>query len=145
MKTEERIREERLNKLREIRKQGNDPYPASFKKTHDAGVLQEKYHQMADLGEKKTGKVAVAGRLMSLRKMGKSAFGHLLDDTGTIQIFMSLDRTSNYSLLQSIDRGDIIGAEGSIFRTKTGEITVEAKNITLLAKSIEPLPEKFRS
>ena len=155
MNTEDRIRQERLKKLQDIRKQGIDPYPASFKKTHDAGALQEKYAHTADLGdtgekkngEKKTGKAAVkaavAGRLMSLRRMGKSAFGHLLDTTGSIQIFMSQDRTSHYSFLQFIDRGDILGIEGSIFRTKTGELTVEAKTISLLAKSLEPLPEKF--
>ena len=142
MKTEDRIREERLDKLQQIRKQGIDPYPASFKNINDTGALQEKYQKVADL-EKKTGTVVVAGRLMGLRRMGKSAFGDLLGDTGKIQIFMSEDRTSNYSFLQSIERGDILGVEGGLFRTKTGELTVEAKNVTLLAKSIEPLPEKF--
>ena len=90
-------------------------------------------------------KVSIAGRLMSRRIMGKASFGHINDGEGTIQVYFRRDDIGEdvYADFKKWDIGDIIGVEGFVFRTKTGEISVHAQKITLLAKSLLPLPEKF--
>jgi len=135
---------ERIRKLQEIRESGVDPYPYQFEKTHDAKQIIKKYDAIdkEDIGEDE---VSVAGRIMQCRKMGKASFFHIQDETGKIQVYIRQNDVGEdqYSLFKKTDIGDIVGIKGSIFKTKTGEISVYAKDLTLLCKSLRPLPEKF--
>ena len=135
---------ERIRKLQEIRESGVDPYPYQFEKTHDAKQIIEKYDpiEKEDIGEDE---VSVAGRIMQCRKMGKASFFHIQDETEKIQVYIRQNDVGEdqYSLFKKTDIGDIVGIKGSIFKTKTGEVSVYAKNLTLLCKSLRPLPEKF--
>ena len=102
--------------------------------------------QFADVGEGETGKiVAVAGRLMSKRVMGKASFAELRDGSGDIQIYLRRELVGEepYAAYKKYDIGDIVGVTGEVFRTKMGELSVKVHEITLLAKSLLPLPEKF--
>ena len=145
MGREDQIIEERLKKLSALKKEGINPYPNKYDVKHKAAELQEKYSKIKP--EQSTrDKVKVAGRLMTLRDLGKIAFGVLQDGSGKIQVvFQQPDTPSKVSdfLKKFIDSGDFIGVEGSVFRTKRGELSVLVKNIELLTKSILPLPEKF--
>jgi lysyl-tRNA synthetase class 2 len=144
MEDEHHLIRERLRKLEEIRKSGVDPYPYSFAQKNHAQDILSKHKSLKP--ETKTGdKVAVAGRIMTLRRMGKATFLHLQDQTGRIQLYLREDDIGEkgYSLLKDIDIGDIIGANGTVFATKTGEISVYVSNFALLAKSLRPLPEKY--
>jgi len=141
------ITKERLRKLEEMRKQGINPYPHKFKKKDNASDLQKKYSKLKD---EEFGKEAViAGRLMTLRNLGKIAFGNIQDFSGTIQIVLQDGKTKKqiFDLLNNfIDTGDIIGVKGKVFRTKRGELSVlvdEKGSLEILTKSIKPLPEKF--
>jgi len=90
--------------------------------------------------------VSLAGRLVSLRSMGRALFGHLQDLTGRIQIYLRKDLVGeeNFSLFNEfVDLGDILGVKGNLFRTRTGELTVEVRSFRLLAKCLHPLPEKW--
>ena len=132
----------RRAKLAELRAQGIEPYPYAFATTHHA-------QQVLDLGEAITTEpgpvVAVAGRLMARRGHGKAGFGHVLDESGRIQVYCREDvlGPAGYRTWEQLDIGDWVGVEGPVFRTKTGEITVQAKAVTLLAKSMRPLPDKW--
>ncbi len=149
----------RSAKLAEIRALGIDPYPAKFTPTQTAHALLHKYEsrELAGSEEAEAGKtehVTLAGRLVLFRAMGKNAFAHLQDPTGRIQLMFNRDQTKVEGLPESpeltpikfiekkIDLGDIIGIEGHIFRTHTGEITVYVKKLTLLCKTLLPLPDK---
>jgi len=135
---EEDLIKERHNKLKKLKDLGIDPYPSvSLVKDNIADILSNE--------KKLTGKdVTVAGRLLRLRKMGKASFGNIADFTGTIQIFFKLDSLKkDYGLLDFIDLGDIITVVGYVFRTKVGELTIHAKSVKLLAKSLRPFPDKF--
>ncbi len=135
-------REQRQGKLAALRARGIEPYPYSFPVTPQA-------RQVLDLGEIVTPEpgmtVAIAGRLMARRGHGKAAFGHVLDGSGRVQIYARLDVLGEdaFALWDLLDVGDWIGVEGPVFRTKTGEITVQAKRVELLAKSMRPLPDKW--
>jgi lysyl-tRNA synthetase class 2 len=121
-----------------IRQEGGNPYPERFERTH---TLRE-----ATLLEEGTSDVRICGRLVSLRKMGKLAFGHLQDVLGRMQICMSVDHLGPEpfkEFLQRIDIGDFLGVSGDVFRTRTGEITVAVKAYQLLGKALRPLPEKW--
>jgi lysyl-tRNA synthetase class 2 len=134
-------REHRLEKLKEIRERGIDPFPYKFSPSHTASDVLERFDEL----ERTHSRVRLAGRLMSVRRHGKTAFAHLMDRTANIQIYFRRDELGeeNYSLFKLFDIGDIIGVEGRLFRTKTGEMTVEVSQFTLLAKSLRPLPEKW--
>lgn len=149
----------RSTKLAEIRALGLDPYPAKFTPTQTAHALQHKYesHELAGSEEAEAGKtehVTLAGRLVLFRAMGKNAFAHLQDPSGRIQLMFNRDHTKVAGLPESpdltplkfiekkIDLGDIIGVEGHIFRTHKGELTVYVKTMTLLCKTLLPLPDK---
>jgi lysyl-tRNA synthetase class 2 len=129
-------------KVAQLRADGIEPYPYSFATTHHA-------QQVLDLGEAVTTEpgfaVAVAGRLMARRGHGKAAFGHVLDESGRIQVYSREEvmGPEAYALWDRLDIGDWIGVEGAVFRTRTGEITVQAKRVTLLSKSMRPLPDKW--
>ncbi len=132
-----RVRREKLAKLIE---EGHNPFEVvRFDKDAYADAIKQRY---ADY-EGKT--VALAGRMVSKRVMGKASFANLLDCTGTIQLYVSRDDLGeeNYAAFKKTDIGDIIGIKGKVFTTKMGEISVHCTSVQLLAKSLLPLPEKF--
>jgi len=135
--------QDRIKKLEEIRKLGIEPYPYSFKITSHASDILSKYSKLKS--EEKTDDVhIVGGRIMSIREMGKISFGHIQDQTGRIQFLIRKETDENqYKLFKLLDIGDIVGVEGKIFKTKTGEITIDVLKLTLLCKSLYPLPEKW--
>jgi lysyl-tRNA synthetase, class II len=140
---EDKLVEERLLKLREMKLAGIEPYPYSFNKTHDAKSILET-HKALKPEDKTSDKVNVAGRVVGLRRMGKATFMHIQDESGKLQLYLrSEDMGQNYEQMKWLDMGDIIGAEGTIFATKTGEISVYVKSFQILTKSVRPLPEKF--
>ena len=131
----------RRKKLAELRSAGIDPFRASFAQTHfSADAL--KCH--VD-GQDNAVSVAVAGRLIVIRDMGKSQFVKILDQQGPIQLFIRKDVLGDevYAAFKKLDLGDIIGARGTLFKTKAGETTVRAETITLVSKALRPLPEKW--
>ena len=141
----ERIPEQRLLKLANIRAMGIDPYPPRYKRTHTAQQAVELLTQAEQSGKTDTEEVNVAGRVMANRTMGKISFLDIQDGSGKIQLFLSksvLDEQSN-ALLKEIDIGDILGATGVVFRTRSQEPTVRTKTLTMLSKSLQPLPEKW--
>ncbi len=134
---------ERIEKLNRLRELGINPYPYIFEKNNSASQIKTEYKEIKH-GEFSKEKVSVAGRILLMRRMGKASFLTITDQTGNLQLFFKTDLLKDsYKLLKLLDLGDIIGAQGKVFRTKTGEITVEVSNFKLLTKSIRPLPEKF--
>ena len=135
---------ERLRKLEELERAGVAPYPARFAVRHLAADLQQEHASLSE--EEAAGpEVAIAGRLMSLRGHGKVTFGHLQDGSGRMQIYLSRDALGPeaYDQCKLMDVGDHLGVEGSLFRTRTGELTVRVRTCQLLSKSLRPLPEKW--
>ena len=130
----------RRDKLAALQKEGKDPFQQTkFTVSHHAQEIKEHFDEM----EGQT--VTIAGRLMSKRGMGKVSFCDLQDKTGRIQLYARKDEMdeAEYNRFKKYDIGDIVGVEGEIFRTQRGEMSVRAKTITLLSKSLLPLPEKF--
>ena len=145
MGRQEEIIKERLKKLEALKKSGINPYPNKFNVKDYACDLQEK-HKSLKKEKKSNAKAAVAGRLLTFRDLGKISFGTLQDSTGKIQIMLQSPITSKsiFEFFKKyIDSGDFLGVEGNLFRTKRGELSIIARKITLLSKSILPLPEKF--
>jgi lysyl-tRNA synthetase, class II len=141
----ERIPEQRLQKLANIRAMGIDPYPPRYTRTHSAQQAVELLAQAEQSGKIETEEITVAGRVMANRSMGKISFLDVQDGSGKIQLFLGknqLDEQSN-ALLKEIDIGDFVGAKGVVFRTKSSEPTIRTKTLTLLTKSLQPLPEKW--
>ena len=138
------VRREKLNALYEA---GKNPVEITkYDVTHTApAAIAEFGEKEATLAEGESITVRIAGRMMSRRVMGKASFAHLLDGEGKIQLYVARDGVGeeDYAAFKKWDIGDIIGVEGILFRTRTGEISVQAASITLLAKSLLPLPEKF--
>jgi lysyl-tRNA synthetase class 2 len=149
----------RSQKLNEIQQMGIDPYPPKYQPTATFNEINDRWEgkelgHSEDAAEGKTELVSVAGRLVLFRSMGKNAFAHLQDETGRIQIMFNRDLThvdgfspsaelSSIKFLEKkIDLGDILGVEGHLFRTQKGELTVFAKKVTILCKSLLPLPDK---
>jgi lysyl-tRNA synthetase class 2 len=118
-------------------------FPYSFDKTHHAQqVLAE--HPSPEPGQEWPDQtLRLAGRLMTQRIMGKASFAHLQDGSGRIQVYMARDLTEQYDLIKKLDIGDIIGVEGTLFVTKTGELTLKVKRFTPLVKAMHPLPDKW--
>ncbi len=135
----------RRQKLAELRGQGN-PFPNDFKRNVVAGELHAEYgaKDNAEL-ETRNVRVKVAGRMMTRRIMGKASFAHLQDMSGQIQLYVMRDALGEpfYDEFKSWDIGDILGAEGTLFKTKTGELSVKVDGIRLLTKALRPLPEKY--
>ena len=136
-------RRTRLEKLAALRASGN-AYPNDFRRDALAGELCASYGDEKSLAGK-TKRVKVAGRLMSRRVMGKAAFAHLRDVSGQIQLFVQRDAVADgeYETFKKYDIGDIVAAEGELFHTKTGELSVRVNALRLLTKSLRPLPEKY--
>jgi lysyl-tRNA synthetase class 2 len=135
------IIEQRIAKMKALLAAGTNPYPYRFGATHRSAEIKAKFEALASAGDA----VSVAGRLMSKRPHGKACFGHLRDQAGDIQVYFKLDDLgeANFALLGELDIGDIVGVTGKVFKTRTGEITVHAAGLELVAKSIRPLPEKW--
>ena len=131
----------RRQKLVEMRAAGTDPFRASFATTHFSGEAIKSYVE----GQDNAVTVAVAGRLVTMRDMGKSQFVKILDQQGQIQLYVKKDVIGDdaYAAFKKLDLGDIIGAKGTLFKTKTGEITVRVETYTLVSKALRPLPEKW--
>lgn len=138
---EQDFKDIRLKKLEAMGKKNISVYPNSYQITHKAKEIKEKSTEL----EKNKTKVNIAGRLMLNRLHGKAGFAHIKDDTDSIQIYVKLDfiGEEKFDLFKMIDVGDILGIEGEVFVTRTGEITVKVDDFTLLAKSLLPLPEKW--
>ena len=130
----------RRQKLAELKEAGKDPFEITkFDVTAFAADIKANYEAM----ENRT--VSVAGRIMSRRDMGKASFVHIMDSTGTIQSYVRINDVGEecYKEFKKFDIGDVIGLTGFVFKTRTGETSIHAQGITLLAKSLTPLPEKF--
>ena len=137
---------ERREKLAALRAKTAIPFPNDFKPQHRALPLLQTYGELPNEElEPKAVQVSVAGRLMLKRVMGKASFGTLQDATGRIQLFVTKDGVGeeSYDAFKHLDLGDIVGAEGTLFRTKTGELSVRVSVLRLLTKSLRPLPDKF--
>ena len=134
------LRQVRVDKLEALQQAGKDPFVITkYDQTHHSAVIKENFEEL----EGKT--VRVAGRMMSKRIMGKASFCNIQDLKGNIQSYVARDSVGEeeYKDFKKLDIGDIIGIEGSVFKTKTGEISIHAEKIVLLSKSLLPLPEKF--
>lgn len=126
----------RREELVELRKMGIDPYPTGFEATDSSAKIIESFKD-----EEPARTVSVAGRIMTIRRMGKASFCHIQDSSGKIQIYLKKDDLGNtYDAFRLMDIGDVIGVKGFIFRTKMGEVSVHARELVLLAKSLRPLP-----
>ena len=132
-----KVRKEKLDKLKE---EGKDPYRITkFNRTHLSQEIKDNYDELEGKD------VTIAGRLMAKRIMGKASFCHIQDSTGKIQSYVSINDLGeeSYKAFKEDDIGDIVGITGFVFKTRTGEISIHAKEFTLLSKSLRPLPEKF--
>jgi len=139
------INEQRKQKLERLRARGIDPYPHRYQRTHTTQEAVALLKQNEE-GSTDTDLVRVAGRITAIRNMGKSAFADIRDTSGKIQLLFQDIQNYNKELIElfkDLDIGDIIGVEGALLRTKSGEPTVRAGNFTLLSKSLQPLPEKW--
>ncbi|MGQ9516961.1 MAG: lysine--tRNA ligase [Anaerolineae bacterium] len=137
--------EQRRLHMEQLRQAGIDPYPPRCTRTHTCAEAVQLLEGVD--GEGAASEIVhVAGRMMSKRVMGKAAFGHIQDGSGRLQFYASVDHMGEeeYNRFRKLfDLGDIIGVAGPLFRTRTGEPTVRAQHITMLAKSLHPLPEKW--
>ena len=130
------IMQYRLEKLEKLRDLGVNPYPYNFDVSHHSKEIVDGFDNMADKP------VSVAGRIVSLRKMGKASFFHVQDMEGKIQVYIKRDEVGEgiYEIFKLLDMGDIVGISGKVFKTKTEEVSVSCEKLELLSKSIRPLP-----
>jgi lysyl-tRNA synthetase, class II len=137
----DRVTEERLKTIEDLRARGIDPYPHTYHPSHTTADARA----LCGREGERTRVVSVAGRITAKRKMGKMAFLDLRDGSGKLQASLRRDLLGDerYELLGDIDIGDFVGVEGELFVTKTGEVTVEVASLSVLAKSLRPLPEKW--
>ncbi len=142
------VQEQDLNQLRKVRREklaelqgsGKDPFVITkYDQTHHSVEVKEDYEELEGK------QVSIAGRMMSKRVMGKASFCNVQDLKGNIQSYVARDSIGeeNYKEFKKLDVGDVIGIEGEVFKTKTGEISIHASHVTLLSKSLQILPEKF--
>jgi len=142
---ENQIIADRRAKLAKLREAG-PAFPNDFVRTHYAGDLHARYGNVErDTLEKEHAEVAIAGRIMLKRVMGRASFATIQDATGRIQLFIADDATGSatHDAFKHWDIGDIVGARGEVFRTNKGELSVRCKELRLLTKSLRPLPDKF--
>lgn len=138
--SENELKQIRINKLKELQKSGNDPFEITKAvQTHNAAQINENFESLEDTD------VSVCGRIMTWRDMGKANFIDVQDRTGKIQVYVRMNDIGEeeFKEFKKWDLGDIVQVDGFVFKTRTGEISVHAKKITLLSKSLLPLPEKF--
>ncbi|MGB9665608.1 MAG: lysine--tRNA ligase, partial [Ignavibacteria bacterium] len=125
----------RLEELEELKKKGINPYPYNYDVTHRSKEILDNYPELEGKD------VSIAGRIMSLRRMGRASFAHIMDFEGKIQIYLKKDDLGDtYDIFKLLDIGDIIGVKGFVFKTKTGETTIHVKELTVLSKAIRPIP-----
>ena len=134
------LRKVRREKLAELQQSGRDPFVITkYDQTHHSQEIKDQFDELEG------NKVSIAGRMMSKRVMGKASFCNVQDLKGNIQSYVARDSVGeeNYKEFKKLDVGDIVGIEGEVFRTKTGEMSIHASHIELLSKSLQILPEKF--
>ena len=131
----------RQSKLEHLRESGNDPYRSNWDQSHTSSEALELLPEDLEEGPE----VSVAGRIVALRLMGKASFLKIIDRDGKIQSYVRRDEIGDdeYAAFKKLDLGDFIGIRGPLFRTKTGEITIRAKEYRLVSKALRPLPEKW--
>ena len=130
----------RRDKLKTLQDAGNDPFRITkFEVSHHAEEIRAQFEALEDK------EVTLAGRMMAKRVMGKASFAHIQDLSGKMQLYVARDSLGEepYAGFKKLDIGDIIGVKGTVFKTKTGEISLHVTELTLLSKSLQPLPEKF--
>ena len=136
----------RREKMEAIREEGVDPFGKRFERTANSQELHEKYdnNTKEELHEMEL-TASVAGRMMTKRGKGKAGFAHLQDREGQIQIYVRKDEVGdeNYEIFKRADLGDFFGVTGEVMKTNTGEVSIKAQKLTLLTKSLRPLPEKY--
>ncbi len=136
MEASDELIQQRLTKLKNLRKSGRDPYAPSYDRSALIGEVLATFSP--------GGKAKVSGRLMAWREHGKSIFGDLRDATGSIQLFFSKDRLpDSFEALSMLDMGDIVGVSGELFKTRTGERTLKVDDWQMISKCVRPLPEKW--
>jgi len=136
----------RLAKVEAIRARGDDPYPVRFDRTHSLGEVRAHWDDKIDVGASTEDVVRVAGRIVGKRDQGKLMFADVRDGTGSIQLFVNtrvLGEDEFARFATEVDRGDWVGVEGTVMRTKLGELSVNVGAFTLLSKALRPLPEKW--
>ncbi len=146
MEEENQLRQQRLKKAEELKTLGIDLYPSYNRLSHKINEIHAQFGFLeGSAPDESTPTIRTAGRLMTQRDFGKSIFFHIQDGTGRIQGYLKKDLVGEeqFQLFKKIDLGDFLGLEGSLFRTKTGELTLLIKNIELLSKSLRSMPEKF--
>lgn len=129
----------RLEKLEEIRQMGINPYGQKYSYTHYSTTIKDEFESLQGQD------VKIAGRIMAIRGHGKAAFFDIQDDAGQIQSYIRKDNVDEktFKLYKLLDIGDIVGIKGEVFKTNRGEVSVQVKELTLLSKSLRPLPEKW--
>jgi len=136
----------RRDKMDDLRQQGLDPFGQRFNRTHLSSQIAEEFEQFSkeELAEKEA-KVTIAGRIMTKRGKGKAGFAHIQDLEGKIQIYVRQDTVGedDYTLFNKADIGDIVGIQGTVFKTNVGELSIKVVEYTPLSKALRPLPEKF--
>ncbi len=145
-KIENPLRAEKRRKLTELRQAGINPFPYSYERNMSAGELRSQYDSKLQAGEKVLdSNFKIAGRLMTLRSMGKASFFNIQDQTGNIQVYIKPEELTEteQKVFSLLDLGDIVGVEGYVFRTQRGELSLHCKHLDILTKTLEPLPEKF--
>ena len=137
-------RARRLAKVEALRSQGRDPYPVRFDRTHTTAELHAAYGGI-DAGAEVDDTVRVAGRLLLIRRQGKLTFATVRDGTGSVQLFVSraVIGDESHAAFDDLDLGDWVGAEGTVMKTKKGELSVKVTRFELLAKALRPLPDKW--
>ena len=138
--------QQRVRKLESLRKEGIDPYPNHFRVTHTSKDIHEALDSLSDEQLKSIKETfCLAGRILAIRDFGKASFVHIQDRKGRIQAYFHKNILGDqaFQLFKTLDIGDFVGLKGNIFRTKTGELTLQIQNFQLLVKSLRPLPEKW--
>jgi len=141
---EERIVAQRIEKAKKLKELGYEPYAYKYEVNAKAGELVERFGGEEELPQEE---FSLAGRIVSLRIMGKASFFHIQDESGRIQCYVRRDTVGeefyNKVFKKLVDIGDIVGVRGKLFRTRTGELTLEVEKMEILTKSLRPLPEKW--
>jgi len=137
------VRREKMNALRE---KGLDPFGKRFERTHDSGTIVSEFGEVEkEELESQNISVKIAGRIMTKRGKGKAGFAHIKDLTGQIQIYVRQDAIGEeaYGIFNDADLGDLVGIEGTLFKTKVGELSIKVSEFAFLTKALRPLPDKF--
>lgn len=138
------IKKEKRRKLGELRSKNIDPYPHNFERTHLTEDLRKEFGHLGAGEKTESPVVRIAGRVMTVRQMGKASFFNIQDQSGTLQVYIKPKEIGGVAeeSFGLLDLGDIVGVEGVMFATKTGELTLRAQKFEMLCKTLEPLPDK---